>query len=78
MTDSVKKLTLSDMFFEINKALCDTFHGLDPVKLLDYPAEDVFELINGLVAYNQRQGKAKAYSTTSSGVIRKPAGDNWF
>lgn len=66
------------MFFEINKALCDTFPGLDPVKLLDYPAEDVFELINGLVAYNQRQEETNGNSTTSSGVIRKPAGDNWF
>lgn len=66
------------MFFEINKSLCDTFPGLDPVKLLDYPAEDVFELINGLVEHNQRQKSATGKSTTSSGVIRKPAGDNWF
>lgn len=69
------------MFFEINKALCDTFPGLDPVKLLDYPAEDVFELINGLVMYNNRQRKDKGKGTggtSKPGVIRRPAGDNWF
>lgn len=63
------------MFFEINKILCDTFTGLDPIKLLDYPAEDVFDLINGLTAYNKRDSKG---AKKSSGVIRKKAGDDWF
>lgn len=69
------------MFFEINKALCTEFPGLDPVKLLDYPAEDVFDLMAGLTAYNKRQRKGKgkgAGNTSKPGVIRRPAGDNWF
>lgn len=63
------------MFFEINKALCESYSGLDPIKLLDYPAEDVFDLINNTVAYNNRNSKK---SNNSNTVIRRKAGDNWF
>jgi len=65
------------MFFDINKSLCDTYAGLDPIKLLDYPAEDVFDLINNTVAYNKRQPDKKGRSN-NGGVIRRKAGDNWF
>jgi hypothetical protein len=64
------------MFFDINKALCETYKGLDPIKLLDYPAEDVFDLINGLIAYNGRNKNES--SSNNSGIIRKQAADNWF
>lgn len=60
------------MFFEIDKALCESFTGLDPIKLLDYPAEDVFELINNMIAYNNRQ------EITRKNANRKKAGDDWF
>lgn len=63
------------MFFEINKSLCEVYTGLDPIKLLDYPAEDVFDLINGLISYNGRNKKSKK---NKSGVIRKKANDSWF
>ena len=63
------------MFFDINKSLCETFTGLDPIKLLDYPAEDVFDLINNTISYNRRNNKKK---NNNSGVIRREAGDNWF
>lgn len=62
------------MFFDINKSLCETYAGLDPIKLLDYPAEDVFDLINNTVSYNRRNNKDKS----NSGVIRRKAGDDWF
>ena len=62
------------MFFDINKALCEAFTGLDPIKLLDYPAEDVFDLINNMIGYNSRNKKQNKNST----VIRREAGDNWF
>ena len=62
------------MFFEINKALCESYAGLDPIKLLDYPAEDVFDLINNTISFNKRNNKKK----NNSGVIRREAGDNWF
>ena len=65
------------MFFEINKALCESYAGLDPIKLLDYPAEDVFDLINNTINYNNRN-KKKSNSNSNSTVIRRPAGDNWF
>lgn len=63
------------MFFEINKALCDSFTGLDPIKLLDYPAEDVFNLINDMIGFNKRNNKKDNKNNT---VIRRPASDNWF
>lgn len=62
------------MFFDINKSLCDVYAGLDPIRLLDYPAEDVFDLINNTVSYNKRNSKKKNTNT----VIRREAGDNWF
>ena len=62
------------MFFDINKTLCEVFTGLDPIKLLDYPAEDVFDLINNMISYNNRNSKQNKNST----VIRREAGDNWF
>lgn len=62
------------MFFEINKILCETFTGLDPIRLLDYPAEDVFDLINGLSDFNMRDEK----KTAKTNVIRKRANDDWF
>ena len=64
------------MFFDINKSLCETYTGLDPLKLLDYPAEDVFELINGLIDYNSRNDKEGGRN--NSGVIRRKAKDDWF
>lgn len=63
------------MFFEINKSLCDSFTGLDPIKLLDYPAEDVFNLINDMISFNKRNNKKDNKTNT---VIRRPASDNWF
>lgn len=65
------------MFFDINKNLCDMFPALDPIKLLDYPAEDVIELIKGTMDYNNRHKKG-GNTAGSSGVIRRPAKDNWF
>lgn len=62
------------MFFDINKVLCESYSGLDPIKLLDYPAEDVFNLINDTISFNKRNKKEK----NNSHVIRRPAGDNWF
>ena len=64
------------MFFDINKTLCDSFTGLDPIKLLDYPAEDVFNLINDLRSFNKRKNKTQ--KNNNSTVIRRPASDNWF
>lgn len=67
------------MFFDINKALCDTYRGLDPLKLLDYPAEDVLNLINGLIDYNEREDRKEKKTKNKDGeVMRIPAGDDWF
>ena len=63
------------MFFDINKSLCEAFNGLDPIKLLDYPAEDVFNLINDMICFNNRNNKTQKKHNT---VIRRPASDNWF
>lgn len=63
------------MFFDINRNLCEMYYGLDPLKLLDYPAEDVFELINSTLDYNRRNSDEVE---SKPKVIRKKAGDNWF
>lgn len=52
------------------------YTGLDPIKLLDYPAEDVFDLINDTISYNSRNNKNR--KNNNSNVIRRQAGDNWF
>lgn len=65
------------MFFEINKSLCSMYNGLDPLKLLDYPAEDVFDLIRQTIIYNKRMEKKKPEKKNKE-VIRRPAGDDWF
>lgn len=62
------------MFFEINKNLCTVYTGLDPLKLLDYPAEDVLDLINGLLIYNKKQPTRD----DTGKVTRRKAGDDWF
>lgn len=64
------------MFHDINYNLCQTYQGLDPIKLLDYPAEDVFTLINDTIDYNQRQDKTD--KVAKNGKVRKKASDNWF
>lgn len=64
------------MFYDINKGLCESYPALDPIKLGNYPAEEVFDLINSTIDYNSRQSKNNKKS--SSGMVRKQAGDNWF
>lgn len=68
---------MSEMFFEINKLLCDTYNGLDPLKLLDYPAEDVIDLINHTIKYYKRKNN-RNQPNSKANVTYKPAGDNWF
>jgi len=64
------------MFFDINKNLCNMFPALEPIKLLDYPADDVFELIAGVIDYNYRNKDENGSGNQK--VIRKKAGDDWF
>lgn len=58
---------------------------MDPIKLLHYPCEDVFDLINGVTDYNSRKEKGKGSGEgerriTSDGkqVILRRADDSWF
>jgi len=54
-SENRETLTLLQMIFDINKDLCSTYPALEPLKLLDYPAEDVFNLIAGTMDYANRQ-----------------------
>ena len=54
--------------------MCGQYKGMNPIELLDYPAEDVFQLINDMVDHNDRAEEEKAVEKE----IRVPAGDNWF
>ena len=60
------------MFFDIEHSMCLTYQGLSPLALLDYPAVDVFDLINGMIDYNLRQKEEERNKN------RRPAGDDWF
>lgn len=66
------------MFFEINKNISNMYSGLNPLNILDYPAEDVFNLIHDTIAYNKGQSEAAQHATKKKTVIRRPAGDDWF
>jgi hypothetical protein len=67
---------LYDEFFEITVTLCNRFTGFDPVKVRQYPAQEIFLLLKRLVKYDERHAKHKRSS--GNGVIRKQAGDDWF
>jgi len=60
--------------------LCDRFHDLNPIKIRQYPAREVFLLIKRLLKHNQRQTERKhgEGATVQNGVIYKKAGDNWY
>lgn len=68
------------MFFEINKNLSEQYSGLNPLNILDYPAEDVLNLIINTIEYSQRKAeKQKVASAQQKGnVIYRPARDDWF
>lgn len=58
---------------------------MDPIRLLDYPCEDVFDLINGMVDYNSRKDtggdavQGERYPVPQGKqVILRPADDSWF
>ena len=47
---------------------------MNPIELLDYPSEDVFQLINDMIDHKDREDTEKV----SGEQIRVHAGDNWF
>lgn len=64
------------MMYELNKSVCDTFPSLNPISILDYPAEDVFELIKQMVEYGERHPNNEQ-STIKRTPYERPAGDDW-
>lgn len=69
-------MTLPQSLFRINHALCTTYPGLDPIRLLDWPWEDVFDLVNGLADYQGQEQKHTAPNGRK--VILRRADDSWF
>ena len=61
-----------DMFFESTVNLCDRFTALDPVKVRNYPAHEIFLLFRRLSDYTDRHKK------NENKVKRVQAGDDWF
>lgn len=68
-------------------ALCTTFGGLDPVRMLDYPLVDVLDLIRDQTEYNRRKRTAaeppehrppEPTNTHGERVIYRKADDSWF
>jgi hypothetical protein len=57
--------------------LCDRFTNLNPIKVRQYPAHEVFLLMKRLTDYNNKSDKQKNISNKND-VIRRKAGDNWF
>ena len=65
--------SIYDSFFDITVSLCQMFTALDPIKLRKYPAHEVFLLMKRLLKW-----KPKEKDENNSGIIRRPAGDDWF
>ncbi|MCM1218132.1 MAG: hypothetical protein NC548_26905 [Lachnospiraceae bacterium] len=64
--------------FHINHRLCTVYPGLDPIRLLDHPCEDVFDLINGLLDYGGAESGKKEDAPDGVEIITRPADDSWF
>ena len=63
-------------FFDITVGLCNRFSALDPIKVRRYPAHEVFLMWKRVIDYDERHKDKKG--NNGSGVVRKPAGDDWF
>lgn len=68
-----ERVTLYEIFFDVTVSLCERFHGLDPIKLRQYPAHEVIVLMRRTVRYSKNQKKEK-----KPRKIMKPAPDTWF
>lgn len=71
------------MFYDINKVICDIYPSLNPLNLLEYYADDVFELINNIIEYNKNNENVSESDTfypkkRTERVIRREADDSWF
>ena len=56
--------------------LSERFPSLEPIKIRQYPACEVFLLLKRLRVYDRK--KNKTTTKNNNGVVRKKAGDNWF
>nr|DAV57352.1 MAG TPA: hypothetical protein [Caudoviricetes sp.] len=54
-------------------SLCERFHGLDPIRIRQYPAHEVVTLMRRTVKYAKNQNREK-----KPRKIMKPAPDTWF
>ena len=70
-------MPLYENFFEITLTLCERFPDFNPIKLRKYPLHEVFLLIKRLSNHNRKQVQTGKIPN-KQGVIRRPAGDNWF
>ena len=57
--------------------LCQRFPDLNPIKVRKYPVHEIFLLVKRLAKHNENEIK-NGKAPNKSGVIRRPAGDNWF
>lgn len=73
-------MTLAEDWFLIKSRLCESFSGLDPIRLLDYPLVDVLDLVGELIRHNNRLAKMPGRSTEKSNerIIYRKADDSWF
>lgn len=66
-----------DMYFEVAVQLSDRYRGLDPIKIRNTPAHEIYLLYSRTLKRDMRQG-TQAMPKTNKNVIRKKAGDDWF
>ena len=72
------------MYFDMAVQLSDRYTALDPIKIRQTPAHEVYLLYGRTVKRNMRLDKDTdknthtRYAKNNTRVIKKKAGDDWF
>ena len=67
-------MPLYDIFFDIELSMCERFPGLTPFDIRREKAREVFLFIRRMTKHRENEQKERP----EPGVIRRPAGDDWF
>ena len=73
------------MYFDMTVQLCDRYPAMDPIKIRQTPAHEIYLLYGRTVKRNMRLDKntdnnRASYTTKNktTRVIKRKAGDDWF
>lgn len=72
-------MPLSEYLFELTYGLCKEYPSLHPWKIEQKPFHEVIVLFSKTRRVQMREEKEiQNQQPKANGVIRRPAGDNWF